>query len=94
MERNAPRRERHVPPWCFPWPDVIEADPAHDERMARLAELRQDLDERVARGEDGEALAQYIESQLSVIWPEWNRASKSFTKRFSLRRSKSKAKDA
>jgi hypothetical protein len=92
MERNAAWRERGVPPWCFPWRDGIEADPVHDERTARLAELRRDVDERRARGEDREALAWYVESQLSIIWPEWDRSSKSSKKRFSLRRAR--AKDA
>ena len=90
VERNAAWRERHVPPWCFPWPDGIEADPVHQERIARLEELRQDVEVRVARGEDREALAQYVESRLSIIWPEWNRAPKPFKQRFSLRRARVK----
>ena len=58
--------------------------------MARLAELQQDLEERVARGEDREVLAQYVEGRLSIIWPEWKRAPKPFRTRFSLRRAKAK----
>ena len=76
MERNAAWREWHVPPWCFPWRDEI-ADPVGDERTARLAAIRQDVLARVARGEDMDVLAQYVDSQLSAIGRDGKRVAES-----------------
>ncbi len=54
--------------------------------MMQLAELRREVNELAAQGEDSEAISAYIEGRLSVILPELNRWTKRRRVRSLLRR--------